>query len=148
MREAVSGSSPIFVDGRAAPLANYPHGRRAGTIVFVSGCSSRRADGTHAGVTRGADGSVTLDIRAQTAAVIENVIDVVRAAGGDAGDLVEITTFLVDMADYAAYNEVYDRYFDAATGPARTTVAVAALPNPVLLIEMKAVAVLRDEARS
>ncbi|MCB9519537.1 MAG: RidA family protein [Myxococcales bacterium] len=132
----------MILTDHAGALANYPHARRVGQTLYVSGCSSRRADNTHAGVTRAADGTVTLDIREQTRGVIENLLRVVRAAGGDARSIVDVTTFLVEMADYAGYNEVYDTYFDAATGPARTTVAVRALPHPHLLIEIKAIAVL------
>lgn len=132
----------IVVGGHARALANYPHARRLGDLLFVSGCSSRRPDDTHAGVVVAADGTVSLDIAEQTRGVIENLRRVLRAAGGDLENLVDVTTFLVSMDDYAAYNAVYDEYFDAATGPARTTVAVAALPHPHLLIEIKATAAL------
>lgn len=143
---SASSSSPngdaVVVAGHAAALANYPHARRVGDLLFVSGCSSRRADNTHEGVTRAADGTVTRDIRAQTRGVIENIRTVLRAAGADLENLVDLTTFLVSMDDYAGYNAVYDEYFDAPTGPARTTVAVAQLPHPDLLIEIKAIAAL------
>lgn len=134
-------SNSITVQGRAPALANYPHVRRAGGFLFVSGVSSRRVDGTHAGVTRHADGRVELDIREQTRAVIENIAALLEAAGASLADVVDLTTFLIDIPrDYAGYNEVYDTFFDAATGPARTTVGVAQLPHPNLLIEIKAVA--------
>ena len=84
-------------------------------------------------------GTVSLDIRAQTVACIENVRDILRAAGGDLDNLVEVSTYLVNMNDFGGYNEVYNSYFPA-DGPARTTVAVHQLPHPHLLIEMKAVA--------
>ena len=66
---------------------------------------------------------------------------VLQAAGLELKDLVDVTTFLMDMADFPGYNEVYNRYFEKSSGPARTTVAVAALPHPNLLIEMKGIAV-------
>ncbi len=125
--------------GKARPRGSFPHFRRAGDFVFVSGTSARRADDTIAGAERGSDGAWRLDIRAQTRAVLVNIRDILGEAGADLSDVVEVTTFLVRMADFAGYNQVYSEFFDF-TGPARTTVAVAELPNPQLLIEIKAVA--------
>ena len=136
-------TSPVasaVLAGKARPRGPYPHYRRAGDFVFVSGTSSRRADDSIAGAERLADGSWRLDIRAQTRAVLENVRDILAAAGAALGDVVEITTFLVNMRDFDGYNQTYGEFFGAAAGPARTTVAVAALPHPQLLIEIKAVA--------
>ncbi|MCE7935783.1 MAG: RidA family protein, partial [Chlorobi bacterium CHB2] len=65
---------------RAQALANYPHARRVGDFIYVSGVSSRRLDNTHAGVTIKEDGSVQLDIREQTRAVIENIKAILEAA--------------------------------------------------------------------
>lgn len=127
------------VDGKAKPLGKFPHFRRAGDFIFVSGTSSRRPDNSYEGVEIAADGSVHLDIRAQTRAVIHNIRDILRAAGADLCDVVEISSFLVDMRDFPAYNAVYGEFF-GFDGPTRTTVAVHQLPNPHLLVEMKAVA--------
>ena len=127
------------VDGKAKPLGKFPHFRRAGDFIFVSGTSSRRPDNSYEGVEITADGSVRLDISAQTRAVIHNIRDILRAAGADLGDVVEISSFLVDMQDFPAYNAVYGEYF-GFDGPTRTTVAVHQLPHPHLLVEMKAVA--------
>lgn len=113
------------VEGKAKPLGKYPHVKRAGDFLFVSGTSARRADNSIAGS----------DIRQQTRAVIENVRDILASAGASLRDVVEVTTYLVDMKDFAGYNEVYGEYFDQ-DGPARTTVAVRELPGPQLLIEM------------
>ncbi len=113
-------------------------------MLFISGCSSRRADNTHVGVTKNADGSVALDVAEQTRGVIRNIETVVTAAGGSLSDVVDLTTFLVNMKDYPGYNEAYNEFFDAQAGPSRTTVAVAQLPHPHLLIEIKAIAVLND----
>lgn len=126
---------------RAKALAQYPHMRRVGGLLYVSGTSSRRPDNTFDGVTHESDGTVTLDIRAQTEAVIENIRLILREAGADLTHLVDVTVFLVDMKDYTGYNEVYNRYFQAETGPTRTTVAVHQLPHPHLLIEIKAIAI-------
>ncbi|MBX7221150.1 MAG: RidA family protein [Blastocatellia bacterium] len=130
----------FVLNERAKALAHYPHLRRAGGFLFVSGTSSRRPDNTIEGATVNPDGSVDLDIRAQTKAVIENIRVILQCAGADLEHLVEVTTFLVDMKDYPGYNEVYNTYFDAETGPTRTTVAVHQLPHPQLVIEIKAVA--------
>jgi 2-aminomuconate deaminase len=127
------------LSGKARPRGTFPHFRRAGDFIFVSGTSARRADDSIAGATTDAAGRAVLDIRTQTRAVLENIRDILVAAGAALSDVVEVNTFLVDMADFAAYNLVYSEFF-GYEGPARTTVAVAALPHPQLLIEIKAVA--------
>ena len=127
------------LSGKARPRGTFPHFRRAGDFIFVSGTSARRADDSIAGATADANGRAVLDIRTQTRAVLENIRDILVAAGAALSDVVEVSTFLVDMADFAAYNLVYSEFF-GYQGPARTTVAVAALPHPQLLIEIKAVA--------
>jgi len=127
------------LEGKATPRGRYPHIKRAGDFLFVSGTSARRADNSIAGADVDELGTTRLDIRTQTRAVIENVRDILASAGADLNDIAEISTFLVNMNDFAGYNEVYGEYFDHQ-GPARTTVAVHQLPHPHLLIEMKAVA--------
>ncbi len=127
------------IAGKAKPLGKYPHFRRGGDFIYVSGTSSRRADNSIAGADVDAEGTTVLDIKVQTAAVIENIADTLRSANASLSDLVEVSTFLVNMADFAGYNEIYGEYFDDS-GPARTTVAVQQLPHPDLLIEIKAVA--------
>jgi|SRR5579863_5089006 2-aminomuconate deaminase len=127
------------VEGKAKPLGKYPHLKRAGDFLIVSGTSARRADNTVAGAQVDESGAVQLDVRAQTAAVLENVRDILRSGGADLSDIVEITSYLVNMDDFAGYNEVYGRYFEH-DGPARTTVAVRQLPHPHLLIEIRALA--------
>ena len=134
---------PIILDDRAAALARYPHGRVVGDLVFVAGVSSRRPDNTHEGVTIHADSRVEKDIRAQTRAVLGNINAILADSGCALKDVVDMSVFLVDMADYAGMNEVWNEHFtDKATAPARTTVAVHQLPHPNLLVEMKAVALL------
>ena len=127
------------IAGKAHPRGTFPHFRRAGDFIFVSGTSARRADDSIAGAEVGAGGAVLLDIRVQTRAVIENIRDILAAAGASLADVVEVSTFLVSMDDFRGYNEVYGEFF-GYEGPARTTVAVAELPHPHLLIEIKAVA--------
>jgi 2-aminomuconate deaminase len=129
------------VAGKAVPRGAFPHVKVAGGFVFVSGTSSRRPDNTFAGVSVDEFGTTDLDIREQTRAVIGNVRDLLRSVGADLADLVQVTSYLVNMNDFGGYNEVWAEFFDA-TGPTRTTVAVHQLPHPHLLIEMQAVALL------
>lgn len=127
-----------LVAGKAVPRGRFPHAKRAGDFIYVSGTSSRRPDDTFVGVEE-VDGVKVLDITAQTRAVIENIRDILAAAGAGLDDLVQVTSYLVDMADFSAYNDVYAEYF-TESGPTRTTVAVHELPHPDLLIEIQAVA--------
>ena len=122
----------------AQPLGKYPHVKRVGDFIYVSGTSSRRSDNTHVGAEQDKNGKWQLDIRLQTEAVINNIRTLVRSMGADLKDVVDVTTFLVDMKDFTGYNEVYGRFFDH-TGPTRTTVSVHQLPHPNLLIEIKAI---------
>jgi 2-aminomuconate deaminase len=130
--------APVLSD-MARPRGKYPHFRRAGDYIFVSGLSSRQPDNSIAGAAVDAMGTTQLDIRAQTRGVIENLEKILAAAGATLGDVVEVVAFLVDMNDFGGYNEVYGEFF-GADGPARTTVAVHQLPHPHLRIEIKAVA--------
>ncbi|MFE6199233.1 RidA family protein [Streptomyces sp. NPDC057838] len=132
-------SEAYLLDGKARPRGRFPHAKRAGGFVFVSGTSSRLPSNEIVGARVDELGTVELDIRAQTAAVIENIADILRPIGGGLDDLVQVTAYLVSMNDFGGYNEVYARYFDE-NGPTRTTVAVHQLPHPHLLIEIQAVA--------
>lgn len=131
-----------LVEGSARPLGHYPHVKRVGDFIYVSGTSSRRPDNTHVGAVQDQIGNWHLDIKQQTQAVIENIGKLLASMDAGLEQLIDITTFLVDMKDFEGYNEVYGQYFDHATGPTRTTVAVHQLPHPNLLIEIKAVAYL------
>jgi 2-aminomuconate deaminase len=133
------GMDSKVVPGKAQPRGRFPHIKRAGDYLFVSGTSSRRADNTIAGADTDSSGATKLDVRAQTRALIENIRDILASMDAELNDVVEISTFLLSMNDFAAYNEIYAEYFDE-NGPARTTVAVRELPHPHLLIEMKAIA--------
>ena len=135
----MSATESKVVEGKAAPRGKYPHLKRAGDLLFVSGTSARRADNTIAGAEVDPLGTTRLDIREQTRAVIENIRDLLKSAGAQLQDVVEIATYLVNMNDFAGYNEVYGEFF-GYDGPARTTVAVHQLPHPHLLIEIKAIA--------
>jgi 2-aminomuconate deaminase len=132
-------SRGILVEGKATPRGRFPHAKVSGDLVFVSGTSSRRPDNTIAGAEIDEFGATRLDVAVQTRAVIENIREVLAAAGCGLDDLVQATSFLVDMNDFVAYNAVWAEYFDEQ-GPARTTVAVHALPHPHLRIEIQAIA--------
>jgi 2-aminomuconate deaminase len=141
MNNTENSGSPnaLVVPGKAQPRGRFPHVRLAGDLIFVSGTSSRRADNTFEGVDVDPLGVTDLDIRAQTRAVITNIADILASVEATLEDVVQVTTFLVDMNDFGGYNEVYSTFFDER-GPARTTVAVHQLPHPHLRIEIQAVA--------
>lgn len=128
---------------KAQPLGKYPHFKIVGDFVFVSGTSSRKKDNTHEGVFVDLEGNVHLDIKKQTKAVIKNIEAILEKADCTLKDVIDVTTFLVDMEDFKGYNEIYGNFFDQ-NGPARTTVAVHQLPHPNLLIEMKVIALKKN----
>ncbi|MGM0694316.1 MAG: RidA family protein [Pseudomonadota bacterium] len=135
----MSHNRATLVEGKAKPRGAFPHIKRAGDFLFVSGTSSRRPDNSFEGVEVDEMGTTQLDIRAQTRAVIENIRDILASEGASLTDVVEISSYLVDMNDFGGYNAVYAEFFDE-TGPTRTTVAVHQLPHPHLRIEIKAIA--------
>lgn len=139
VQEPVGRADARVVPGKAVPRGAFPHVKVAGGFIFVSGTSSRRPDNTFAGVTVDEFGTTDLDIRAQTRAVIANIRGLLHPVGAGLADLVQVTSYLVNMNDFGGYNTVWAEFFDAS-GPTRTTVAVHQLPHPHLLIEMQAVA--------
>jgi 2-aminomuconate deaminase len=128
------------------PRGRFPIAKRVGDLVYVSGTSARRADNSIAGAAVDELGTTSLDIRAQTRAVLDNVGAILQTHGARLADLVQVTTYLVNMNDFGGYNEVWAEYFDES-GPTRTTVAVHQLPHPHLLIEIQAVAHAPEGAR-
>jgi 2-aminomuconate deaminase len=131
--------SSKVLPGSAKPRGSFPHVKRAGDFIFVSGTSSRRPDNSFEGATVDELGTTKLDIKAQTRAVIKNIETILESVDATLNDVVEVSSFLVNMNDFAGYNEVYSEFFNE-NGPTRTTVAVHQLPHPHLLIEIKAVA--------
>ncbi|WP_255682017.1 RidA family protein [Luteimonas sp. BDR2-5] len=125
------------------PVGSYPHARRVGELLLLSGIGPRDpATGTVPGNVADADGAlIAYDIVAQTRAVFANVRAVLEASGARWEDLVDVTVYLTDMAgDFAAYNAVWAEHFpDPATAPCRTTLGVTALPTPIA-IELKCIA--------
>ena len=124
------------------PVGAYPHAKRVGPLLFVSGMGPRQpgTDAIPGGPIRDAHGNaLDYDAAAQTHAVIRNIAAVLEDAGASLANVVDITCFLVDMdRDFAAFNEVYAEYFGEIR-PTRTTVAVRALPTPIA-VELKAIA--------
>ena len=127
------------IEGKATPRGKYPHIKKVGDFLYVSGTSSRRSDNTFAGVEVDEMGTTNLDIRAQTKAVLENIDSILKTEGSSLEDVIDVTSFLVNMNDFGGYNEVYGSFFDY-NGPTSTTVAVHQLPHPHLLVEIKAIA--------
>lgn len=123
----------------AKPRGRFPHVKRAGDFIYVSGTSSRRPDNTFIGAEADEMGVTKVDIKAQTRAVLENIEKILKEEGAGLEDLVQTTAYLVNMNDFGGYNEVYAEFFDE-NGPTRTTVAVHQLPHPHLVIEIQAVA--------
>lgn len=136
---SAAGAEALVVSGKATPRGRFPHVKTVGDLIFVSGTSSRRPDNTFVGVEVDEMGTASLDIEAQTRAVIENIRDILAEVGAGLDDLCQVTAYLVSMNDFGAYNRVYVEYFDE-NGPTRTTVAVHQLPHPHLLIEIQAIA--------
>ena len=130
-------------DTAPAPVGAYPHARRVGDLLFLSGIGPR-TPGSNAIPGNVLDASGNLaghDIAAQTRQVFANVRAVLEASGARWGDLVDVTVFLTDMAgDFKAYNAVWAEYFpDPAAAPCRTTLGITALPTPIA-IELKCIA--------
>ena len=123
---------PGIVSTRAPrPLGPYPHARRLGNLLFLSGIGPR-----HRVTEQIPDG-----IEAQTRACIENVKAILEDAGSSLERVVDVTVFLTDIdRDFAAFNRVYAEYFEALPSrPTRTTVGVIALPVPIS-VELKVIA--------
>jgi len=133
---------PFITDTGPSAVGAYPHLHRVGDLLFVSGMGPRTPDTNEipGGPVKDADGNtLDYDIRAQTHSVINNVRTILEAYGSSLENVVDILVFLIDMErDFPDYNEVYSHYF-ADILPARTTVAVDALPTSIA-IELKVIA--------
>lgn len=125
------------------PVGPYPHARRVGNLLFLSGVGPReRGTKNIPGVELNDAGEiVAYDIETQCRSAFQNVRHIVEAAGSSWDRIVDVTVFLTNMKDdFAAYNKVYAEYF-ADNQPCRTTVEVGALPTPIA-IELKVVATI------
>ena len=135
-------SAGIRSDAAPKPVGAYPHARRVGNLLFLSGVGPRDpATNAIPGNVYNTDGSLAAyDIQAQCRQVFANVRAVLEAAGARWEDLVDVTVFLTDMArDFAAYNRIYAEHFTNAQ-PCRTTLGITALPTPIA-VELKCIAV-------
>jgi 2-aminomuconate deaminase len=136
-------SDTVRTDAAPRPVGAYPHARRAGDLLFLSGIGPRvPATNEIPGNAYDADGRlVTYDIEAQCRQVFANVRAVLDAAGARWEDLVDVTVYLTDMArDFPAYNRLWVEHFPVDP-PCRTTLGISALPTPIA-IELKCVASL------
>jgi 2-aminomuconate deaminase len=142
----MTASDSIQTDRAPVPVGAYPHARRVGDLLFLSGIGPRSpGDNSIPGNRMDAEGRlIGYDITAQAQAVFANVKAVLEASGACWSDLVDVTVYLTDMAaDFAAYNAVWAEHFpDPALAPCRTTLGISALPTPIA-IELKCVAVVR-----
>ena len=143
-------STSIHASAAPRAVGHYPHARRVGDLLFLSGIGPRdpASNGIPGNVHDAEDRLVSYDIEAQTRAVFANVRAVLEASGARWEDLVDVTVYLTDMArDFKAYNALWAEYFpDAASAPCRTTLGITALPTPIA-IELKCVAVVPAEQR-
>ena len=140
-------SQVVHSDKAPRAVGHYPHARRVGQLLFLSGIGPRNAtDNSIPGNVLSEFGNLlSYDIVAQCHSVFANVRAVLEASGAQWSDLVDVTVYLTDMArDFPAYNKVWAEYFpDAATAPCRTTLGITALPTPIA-IELKCLAVLPE----
>lgn len=139
------GSDNISTDRAPQPVGAYPHARRAGDFLFLSGVGPRQpGSGDVPGNHYDAEGRLTAyDIEAQCHSVFHNIRAILEASQARWEDLVDITVFLTDMArDFDTVNRIYSDYF-ASDKPCRTTVEVNALPTPIA-IELKCVVYLGE----
>lgn len=138
----------IIIEDRApTPVGHYPHARRVGNLLFLSGIGPRDPDtDAVSGDVHDASGNlISYNLEAQCRAVFRNVRAVLGAAGATLEDLVDVTVYLTDLTrDFRIYNEIWAEYFpDASKAPCRTTVGVSWLPTPIA-VEAKCIAVLRS----
>ncbi|MBI4575381.1 MAG: hypothetical protein HY722_03860 [Planctomycetes bacterium] len=136
------GDGAVVAADAPRPVGAYPHARRVGDLLYLSGMGPRQAgtDAIPGGPVRDTQGRpLAYDVEAQTRAAIANVRTILEASGSSLERVLDVTVFLIDMdRDFAAFNRVYGEHF-GAIGPARTTVAVTALPTPIA-VELKVIA--------
>ena len=140
-------SDVVRTDAAPAPVGAYPHARRVGDLLFLSGVGPRQP-GSNAipGNVYDAQGKlVDYDIEQQCRQVFANVRAVLEASGASWGHLVDVTVFLTDMTrDFPTYNRLYAEYFKGVDA-CRTTLGITALPTPIA-IELKCIAALPSSA--
>lgn len=136
-------NDPIQTDKAPAPVGLYPHARKIGNLLFLSGIGPREAQtGNIPGLKLDKNGNFeNFDFEAQCHSVFRNVKAVLEASGSSWDRLVDVTVFLTDMQrDFDTYNRVYAEYFKD-NQPCRTTVGITCLPTPIA-IELKCIAII------
>lgn len=136
-------SEVIHTDNAARPLGAYPHARRVGNLLFLSGIGSRSAkDNNIPGLVQDKQGNiVSYDIEAECHSVFANVKAVLEASGSSWEKIIDVTVFLTNMKkDFPIYNRIYGEYFKDVQA-CRTTVEVKSLPTPIA-IELKVIATI------
>lgn len=140
----MSESDQIISSRAPEPVGLYPHARRVGNLLFLSGVGPReRESKTIPGVDLDETGAiVSYDIETQCRSVFQNIRFILEDAGSSWDKIVDVTVFLTNMKDdFATYNRVYAEYF-ADNRPCRTTVEISSLPTPIA-IELKVIATVK-----
>ena len=135
--------SKVHADNAPDPVGSYPHARRVGNLLYLSGVGPRKKGSSEIpGVVLDAAGNiVSHDIEQQCHSVFQNVRTILEASGSRWENLVDVTVFLTDMkGDFPTFNKIYGEYFQE-NQPCRTTVEVNALPTPIA-IELKCIATI------
>lgn len=139
-------------DAPAGPT-RFPHARLAPTsahrTIYISGIACIRPDGSYAGVKENADGTYDLNVREQTAGVLQNIDNIIKGATNGRGgihNVIDAVVYILDMkTQYAGMNEAWNEVFSSReTAPARATIGVRELPDPRFIVEVKAVAVVEE----
>ncbi len=133
----------IFTDKAPKPVGLYPHARKLGNLLFLSGIGSREAGTDHIpGLKLGENGQIiAYDIKAETHSVFKNVKTILEASGSSWDKLIDVQVFLTNMKDdFSEFNKIYAEYFKD-NQPTRTTIEVLSLPTPIA-IELKCIASL------
>ena len=139
-------SKKIDANKAPKPVGLYPHARRVGNLLFLSGIGPRdpETDAVPGLIQRKSGNYAEFDFAAQCHSVFQNVRIVLEASGATWDSLVDVTVFLTDMKrDFNAYNKIYAEYFKDAQ-PCRTTVGIDSLPTPIA-IELKCIAIIEDD---
>lgn len=137
-----SKSKEIVSSRAPEPVGAYPHARKVGDLLFLSGVGPRKRNSKEIpGVTLSESGEIlSYDIEVQTRSVLENIKTILEDAGLSMKNLVDLQVYLTNMKkDFKLFNKIYSEYFDVQTGPCRTTIEVGSLPTPIA-VEIKALA--------
>tara|TARA_Y100000590_G_scaffold464375_1_gene633659 strand:+ start:3248 stop:3667 length:420 start_codon:yes stop_codon:yes gene_type:complete len=136
----------IRTDNAPKPVGLYPHSRRVGNLLFLSGIGPRRAqDDSIPGLELDSCGNIVkYDIELECHSVFKNIKSILDDSGSSWDNIIDVTVFLTNMKDdFDAFNKIYSKYFKN-NQPTRTTVEVLSLPTPIA-IELKCIAVIGDK---